>query len=148
MGKKNIPPSLFYPVWREPWPEFRFRWILWSRRRQTWLFCVHHFKFPSWTCKVRFWVWGRQLNALGCRPGAKTQEKTWRVLRRQREKQAKCDCAVESCSPRFIVILGITTLFNNSGRTGEGRIKNLQQAKNPWKWRGGKEFNNTRLTRF
>lgn len=44
-------------------------------------------------------------------------------------KQAKCDCAVESCSPRFTVILGITTLFNNSGRTGEGKKKTCSRLR-------------------
>lgn len=54
-------------------------------------------------------------------PGVKTLENRRRAPRRQREKQAKCDCAAESCSPRFTVIQGITTLFNNSGRTVKGR---------------------------
>lgn len=45
------------------------------------------------------------------------------------ETQAKCDCAVESCSPRFTVILGITTLFNNSGRTEEGGKKTCSRLR-------------------
>lgn len=130
MRKKNIPPSLFYPLWRAPWPEFRFRRIIRSRWRQARLFlCVHRFKFPSWTLKVRFFgVWGRHLDTLECRAGVKAREKRERAARRQ-EKQAKCDCAVESCSPRFTVILGITTLFNNSGRTEEGKKKTCSRLK-------------------
>lgn len=101
----------------------------------------HHLPFQG---EVLFPVWGWQNHALACQPSERAQEKTGRTVRGVR-KTSKCDCAVESCSPRFTVILGITTLFNNSGWIEEKKI--LQQPRKPRKWQGEKESNNTHQTK-
>lgn len=125
MGKKNIPPSLFYPLWKAPWPEFRFTWIISGRwGRHDFLYLSYQISLLDIQGEILV-IWGWQLDA----PGVKTLENRRRAPRRQREKQAKCGCAVESCSPRFTVIQGITTLFNNSGWTVKGRRGGLQKAK-------------------
>lgn len=75
MGKKNIPPSLLYPLRKAPWPEFRFTWIISSRwGRHDFLYLSYQILLLDIQGEILV-DWGRQLDALSVRTGCENSRK-------------------------------------------------------------------------
>lgn len=107
--RKNIPPTPFpsHVKSRLTWIEIQTNNTRSVNEGRLNFLSIHHLKSPSFSSKVRFGAGGPQHHAPVGEPREKRQGRTQWGAR----KTSKCDCAVECCSPRFPITLGITTLF-------------------------------------